>query len=172
MRGLKYDLDEKTTLTAASLAPRAEGYAASARVFDSPDQADVRGQGQLPARSRRERDTQANRRVAPGCVRDRHDLNRLAPGSAVKLIYDEKVSRDGSYTLAGDVQAAQIRFGSRTLTAISFSDEHGRPHLYDEKGHALGPQSLSSAQFPVHLLGLHLPSLASDLARVSASCRR
>src|SRR5260370_15697783 len=78
---------------------------------------------------------------------DRHNLNRLAPGSAVKLIYQEKVSRDGSYTLVGDVQAAQIRFGSRTLTAISFSDEHGRPHLYDEQGHALGPQSL---KFPLN----------------------
>ena len=54
---------------------------------------------------------------------DRHDLNRLAPGLGGQLIYQEKVSRDGSYTLVGDVQAAQIRFGSRTLTAISFEDE-------------------------------------------------
>ena len=77
---------------------------------------------------------------------DSHDLNRLKPGAAVKLIYQERVSRDGSYTLVGDVQAAQIRL-EPTLTAISFSDEHGRPHLYDEQGHALGPQSL---KFPLN----------------------
>src|SRR5258708_40133493 len=76
-----------------------------------------------------------------------HNLNLLAPGSAVKLIYQERVSRDGTYTLAGDVAAAQIRFGSRTLTAISFLDEHVRPHLSDELGRALRPPFL---RFPLN----------------------
>lgn len=78
---------------------------------------------------------------------DRHDLSRLAPGSAVKLIYREKVSRDGTYRLAEGVEAAQISFGSRRLNAYAFEDEEGRPHLYDEEGRVLGPQSL---RFPVN----------------------
>ena len=77
----------------------------------------------------------------------KHDLSRLSPGSSVKLIYQEKVSRDGTYTLIGEVEAAQIRFGSRTMNAFAFSDEHGRQHLYDEQGRALGPQFL---RFPLN----------------------
>src|SRR5579885_3007328 len=71
----------------------------------------------------------------------------IKPGSGVKLIYQEKISRDGTYHLVGDVEAAQIRFGSRTLSAFAFRDEHGTAHLYDEHGHALGPQFL---RFPLN----------------------
>ncbi|HUO05061.1 MAG TPA: M23 family metallopeptidase [Candidatus Binataceae bacterium] len=78
---------------------------------------------------------------------DRHNLDHLAPGSAVKLIYREKVSRDGTYRLAEGVEAAQISFGSRTLKAYAFEDEEGRAHLYDEEGRVLGPQAL---RFPVN----------------------
>ena len=148
MRGLKYDLDDKTTVTAASLG--AGVLKAGLRPIEYFTH---------PIKLTFEVTDNFQRAVAENGIpkpivdklqdafSDRHDLNRLAPGSAVKLIYNEKVSRDGSYTLAGDVQAAEIRFGSRTLTAIAFSDEHGRPHLYDEKGHALGPQSL---KFPLN----------------------
>jgi murein DD-endopeptidase MepM/ murein hydrolase activator NlpD len=106
---------------------------------------------------------------------DRHDLDRLRPGSAVKLIYKEKISRDGSYHLVDGVEAAQIRFGSRTLTAFSFRDEHGSPHLYDEQGHALGPQFLRfplnfkyiSSGFTFHryhpLLHIYRPHVGVDL---------
>jgi murein DD-endopeptidase MepM/ murein hydrolase activator NlpD len=106
----------------------------------------------------------------------KHDLSRLAPGSSVKLIYQEKVSRDGTLQLIGDVEAAQIRFGSRTMNAFSFSDEHGRPHLYDEQGNALGPQFLRfplnfkyiSSGFTFHryhpLLHIYRPHVGVDLA--------
>jgi murein DD-endopeptidase MepM/ murein hydrolase activator NlpD len=105
-----------------------------------------------------------------------HDLNRLAPGSSVKLIYQEKVSRDGNYTMPSDVEAAQIRFGTRTLNAFSFRDEHGRPHLYDESGRPLGPQELRfplnfkyiSSGFTFHryhpLLHIYRPHVGVDLA--------
>lgn len=77
---------------------------------------------------------------------DRHSLSHLRPGSAVKLIYKEQISRDGSYHLAKGVEAAQISFGGRTLSAFSFRDQHGDRHLYDSEGRSLGPESL---RFPL-----------------------
>jgi murein DD-endopeptidase MepM/ murein hydrolase activator NlpD len=75
-----------------------------------------------------------------------HPLDSLPPGSAVKLIYSEQVSRDGTHTVPGDLEAAQIRIGTRTMHAFAFRDEHGRAHLYDEHGRPLGPQVL---RFPL-----------------------
>jgi len=148
MRGLKYDLDENSTVIGASLG------AGVLKAAIRPIEYYIRPiKMTFAVKDNFQRAAAENRIPKPivdslqDAFSDRHDLNRLAPGSGVKLIYQEKVSRDGSYTLVGDVQAAQIRFGSRTLTAISFSDEHGRPHLYDEQGHALGPQSL---KFPLN----------------------
>src|SRR6202166_794428 len=148
MRGLRYDLDTNTTVTEASLG------AGVLKAAIRPIEYYIRPiKMTFAVKDNFQRDAAENGIPKPivdslqDAFSDRHDLNRLAPGSAVKLIYQEKVSRDGSYTLVGDVQAAQIRFGRRTLTAISFSDEHGRPHLYDEQGHALGPQSL---KFPLN----------------------
>ena len=148
MRGLKYDLDQNNTVIGASLG------AGVLKAAIRPIEYYIRPiKMTFAVKDSFQRAAAENNIPKPiveslqDAFSDRHDLNRLAPGSAVKLIYQEKVSRDGSYTLVGDVQAAQIRFGSRTLTAISFSDEHGRPHLYDEQGHALGPQSL---KFPLN----------------------
>jgi murein DD-endopeptidase MepM/ murein hydrolase activator NlpD len=148
MRGLRYDLDEKTTMVAASLgAGVLKAGLRPIEYFIKPIKLTFEVKDSF------KRSVVENGIPKPivdslqDAFSDRHDLNQLAPGSAVKLIYQEKISRDGSYTLVGDVQAAQIRFGTRTLTAISFSDEHGRPHLYDEQGRALGPQSL---KFPLN----------------------
>ncbi|HXW85154.1 MAG TPA: peptidoglycan DD-metalloendopeptidase family protein, partial [Candidatus Binataceae bacterium] len=106
----------------------------------------------------------------------RHSLEHARPGTSIKLMYQERVSLDGSYRLVGDVEAAQIRFGDRTLRAYSFRDEHGRAHLYDEDGHALGPQFL---RFPLNfqyisdgftmrryhpILHVYRPHLGVDLA--------
>jgi murein DD-endopeptidase MepM/ murein hydrolase activator NlpD len=148
MRGLKYDLDQNNTIIGASLG------AGVLKAAIRPIEYYIRPiKMTFAVKDSFQRAARENGIPKPivdslqDAFSDRHDLNRLAPGSAVKLIYQEKVSRDGSYTLVGDVQAAQIRFGSRTLTAISFADEHGRPHLYDEHGRALGPQSL---KFPLN----------------------
>ena len=148
MRGFKYDLDQNSTVVGASLG---EGVL---KADIRPIEYYIRPIKMTFAVKDNFQRAAAENRVPKPIVESlqdafsgRHDLNRLAPGSAVKLIYQEKISRDGSYTLIGDVQAAQIRFGDRTLTAISFEDEHGRPHLYDENGHALGPQSL---KFPLN----------------------
>lgn len=74
-------------------------------------------------------------------------LHKLPSGSDVKLIYQEKVSRDGTQRFATGIQAAMISFGGKTLTAFAFRDESGRPRLYDANGEALGPQSL---RFPLN----------------------
>jgi murein DD-endopeptidase MepM/ murein hydrolase activator NlpD len=77
----------------------------------------------------------------------RYNLDHLAAGTAVKLIYEEQVSRDGVHRIAGDIDAAEIRYGTNAAKAYAFRDEHGRAHLYDEEGHALGQQFL---RFPVN----------------------
>lgn len=106
----------------------------------------------------------------------RYDLNHMAAGSAVKLIYDEQVSRDGVHRMAGDIEAAEIRHGTNTIKAFAFRDEHGRAHLYDEEGRALGPQYLRypvnfqyiSSPFTLHryhpILHQYRPHLGVDLA--------
>jgi murein DD-endopeptidase MepM/ murein hydrolase activator NlpD len=73
--------------------------------------------------------------------------HKLPSGSSVKLIYQEKVSRDGTQRFATGIQAAMITFGGKTLTAFAFRDETGRPRLYDANGDALGPQAL---RFPLN----------------------
>jgi murein DD-endopeptidase MepM/ murein hydrolase activator NlpD len=78
---------------------------------------------------------------------DRRSLTTLPRGAAVKLIYQEKVSRDGTATMVTGLQAAEIRVPGKTLTAIAFRDQHGDAHLYDADGMALGQQDL---RFPLN----------------------
>jgi murein DD-endopeptidase MepM/ murein hydrolase activator NlpD len=78
---------------------------------------------------------------------DHQPLDELPSGSVVKLIYQEKVARDGSYDLVTGVEAAQIESDDRVMTAFAFRDEHGQPRLFDANGQELGaPQAL---RFPV-----------------------
>ena len=74
--------------------------------------------------------------------KDNHPLGLLPRGSDIKLIYQEKISRDGNMRYVTGLQAAQIRFGSETLTAVAFRDENGHPRLYDVNGQALGVEAL------------------------------
>jgi murein DD-endopeptidase MepM/ murein hydrolase activator NlpD len=78
---------------------------------------------------------------------DRHSLKNLPPGSAVRLIYQEKVSRDGTAKLVTGLEAAQIEVNGRTLDAFAFRDENGQARLYDSNGESLGPEAL---RFPLH----------------------
>jgi murein DD-endopeptidase MepM/ murein hydrolase activator NlpD len=77
----------------------------------------------------------------------RRELRDLPRGSDVRLIYQEKVSRDGSARVVTGLQAAQISYSGRTLSAFAFRDERGEVHLYDADGEALGPQAL---RFPLN----------------------
>ena len=106
----------------------------------------------------------------------RYDLDHMAAGTAVKLIYEEHISHDGVHRVPGDIQAAEIRHGTHAIKAYAFRDEHGRAHLYDEEGHALGPQFLRfpvnfeyiSSGFTLHryhpILHQYRPHLGVDLA--------
>jgi murein DD-endopeptidase MepM/ murein hydrolase activator NlpD len=78
---------------------------------------------------------------------DYRPLSSLPRGSSIKLIYQERVSRDGTTHFATGIQAASISFGGKTLTAFAFRDENGEARLYDANGVALGPQSL---RFPLN----------------------
>src|SRR5512146_149435 len=78
---------------------------------------------------------------------DRYHLDELPSGSVVKLIYQEKVARDGSYQLVTGVEAAQIQSEDRIMSAFACRDEHGQPRPFDADGQELGqPQTL---RFPV-----------------------
>jgi murein DD-endopeptidase MepM/ murein hydrolase activator NlpD len=78
--------------------------------------------------------------------KDQHPLTALPRGSAVKLIYQERMSRDGMSHLPTGLEAARISFGNQTLSAFAFRDANGQAHLYNADGEALEPQSL---RFPV-----------------------
>jgi Peptidase family M23 len=106
-----------------------------------------------------------------------HPLDELPSGSVVKLIYQEKVSRDGSYHLITGVEAAQVEDGSRVLSAFAFRDRRGRPHLFNAQGEELG--QIHSLRFPVRfsyissrfsfhrfnpILHIYRPHLGIDLA--------
>jgi len=148
LRGLKYDVDLRTSVTVANLGNMVIKAAAQPiEYYVKPVE--------LAFEVKEDFKRAAARHGVPSPIveslldafSDRHGLDHLQPGSGVKLIYQEKISRDGTYHLVGDVEAAQIRFGSRTLKAFAFRDEHGNAHLYDEQGRALGPQFL---RFPVN----------------------
>lgn len=106
-----------------------------------------------------------------------HPLSQLPSGSVVKLIYREKVSRDGSFRLITGVEAAQVEDGRHILSAFAFRDRHGRPHLFNAEGVELG--QLRSLRFPVRfryissrfsyhrfnpILHIYRPHLGVDLA--------
>ena len=78
--------------------------------------------------------------------KDAHPLDALPRGAAIKLIYQERVSRDGTSHVPTGLEAAQISFGNKTLSAFAFRDSNGAVHLYNADGEALEPQSL---RFPV-----------------------
>lgn len=176
MRGLKYDLDDQMSVVVVSLGSGI--IKATSRPIEYVER---------PIKLTFEiKDSFQNAAAENGIPRpiidslrdafaDRHDLDQLRPGSAVKLLYNERVSRDGIYTSVDGVEAAQIRSGSRTMNAYAFRDEQGRPHLYDERGRALGPQSLRfplnfkyiSSGFSFHrfhpILGEYRPHVGVDL---------
>jgi murein DD-endopeptidase MepM/ murein hydrolase activator NlpD len=79
--------------------------------------------------------------------KDNHPLGLLPRGADIKLIYQEKVSRDDNSRYVTGLQAAQIQFGTKSFTAVAFRDENGQPRLYDGSGHALGAEAL---RFPLN----------------------
>jgi|GEM_PF-787665 len=70
----------------------------------------------------------------------------LRAGAFLKLVYSEFSTPDGTHTKDAELKAAEIKSGHQELQAFSFRDQRGNEHLYDAKGHQLGPQFL---RYPV-----------------------
>lgn len=177
LRGFKYDIDDRVQISEASLG------GGVIKAYQQPIRYVVKPVSVAFAVRDSFRKTAAKNHVPPQVVEaladafsGRYDLDDAKAGTAVKLIYDERVSHDGAHRLPGDVDAAEIQFGSRTMHAFAFRDEHGMAHLYDEQGQALGPQFLRfplnfqyiSSGFTMHryhpLLHEYRPHVGVDLA--------
>jgi murein DD-endopeptidase MepM/ murein hydrolase activator NlpD len=68
------------------------------------------------------------------------------PGDEFRLLYAELTDDDGGSPRPGDILAAEITSGGRTLTAIRFENDAGEAEYYDLDGRALGRQFL---KYPV-----------------------
>lgn len=148
LRALKYALDGRVQVSEVTYGDEV------IRTSEEPIKYVLRPVGVF-FRMRTDFDHEATRNALPqpivtaleSAFRDRHPLNDLPRGADVRLIYQEKVSRDGSVHEVTGLEAAKISFAGKTLTAFAFRDENGEPHLYDSNGGALGPESL---RFPVN----------------------
>ncbi len=147
LRGIRYDLDQRSSVVQEYLGNEVvKASVQPIKYYSVPVTAAFAATGSF-------RRT-ANRSGLPGDVieaiedafSDQHDLDRLRTKANVKIIYEQKVSADGRYTLVGAIEAAEIQLAGATLRGFGFRDEHGRAHLYDERGRALGPQFL---QYPL-----------------------
>jgi murein DD-endopeptidase MepM/ murein hydrolase activator NlpD len=178
MTGFKYDVDDRVQIFEASLG---QGVI---KAYQQPIRYSVRPVSMaFEVHGESFRDSAVKNHLPQPVVEtledafsSRYDLDHLAAGTAIKLIYEEHVSRDGVHRIPGDVSAAEIRLGNRVMKAFAFRDEHGRAHLYDEEGHALGQQFLRfpvnfqyiSSGFTMHryhpILHSYRPHLGVDLA--------
>jgi murein DD-endopeptidase MepM/ murein hydrolase activator NlpD len=148
LRGFKYDLNDRTEVFETALG------AGIVKAFDDLIQYVTKPVGVTFAVHRSFR-LAAQRNHLPHPIvqtlvdafAGRYDLDRLGAGSTVRVIYDEQVSRDGTHRIPAGVQAVEIRSGGRVMQAFAFRDEHGRAHLYDGSGRALGQQFL---RFPIN----------------------
>ena len=148
LRGLKYDVDLKTSVVVVNLGNMViKAAALPIEYYIKPVQMAFEVKGDFKRAAAKHGVPSPIVDSILDAFTDRKGNEQVKAGAGVKLIYQEKISRDGTYHLVGDVEAAQVRFGSRTLSAYAFRDEHGTAHLYDEQGHALGPQYL---RFPVN----------------------
>jgi murein DD-endopeptidase MepM/ murein hydrolase activator NlpD len=67
-------------------------------------------------------------------------------GDEFRLLYAELADDDGGSPRPGDILAAEITSGGRTLTAIRFENDKGESEYYDLDGRALGRRFL---KYPV-----------------------
>ncbi len=149
LRGLRYDLDSNLAIDESALG---QGVIRTSRELIQYDIRRVSVAFQVDQSFR----TAAEENNLPEPVvytlesafNDTYPLDQLPSGSVVKLIYQEKVSRDGTFKLVTGVEAAQIAEGDRVLSAFAFRDDHGRPRLFDSNGDELGSQ-LQALRYPL-----------------------
>jgi murein DD-endopeptidase MepM/ murein hydrolase activator NlpD len=68
--------------------------------------------------------------------------NEVRPGDEFRVLYAELRGDDGGAPRPGDILAAEITTGGRTLTAVRFENDRGDSEYYDAAGHALGRRFL------------------------------
>jgi murein DD-endopeptidase MepM/ murein hydrolase activator NlpD len=143
LRGLKYDVNDRMAVRVVSYG---EGVIRASeeliRYVFRPVAVSFRLKGDFWHEARRNALPPSILATLDYAFKDNHPLEMLPRGSHIKLIYQERVSRDGNMRYVTGLQAAQIQFGSKTLTAVAFRDENGLPRLYDINGQALGPEAL------------------------------
>ena len=143
LRGLKYNLNDQVEVSELNFGAGVVRISSQPiRYLFRPVAVSFRLGGNFWREARRNE-------LPPGVVaalddafKDNHPLGLLPRGSDIKLIYQEKVSRDGNAHFVTGLQAAQIQVGSKTLTAVAFRDENGHARLYDLNGYALGTETL------------------------------
>jgi len=147
LRGLKYSLDERVALSELSYG---DGVIRSSdepiRYFVRPVAVSFKLKDDLWDEARRNQLPKPIAATLRYAFSGNHRLPGLPRGSNIKLIYQEKVSRDGTARFVTGLEAAQISFSGKTMSAFAFRDENGQAHLYDINGVALGPETL---RFPV-----------------------
>lgn len=74
----------------------------------------------------------------------------VRPGDQFRLLYAELRDEEGA-SRPGDILAAEITSGGRTLTAIRFENERGESEYYDPNGNALGRPFL---KYPVDFVAI------------------
>ena len=67
----------------------------------------------------------------------------LQPGDRLQVLF-ERVTRDEGPSSYGDVKAAVLHTGGRSVTAIRYLDSDGKPAYFDEQGRSLKRQFLHS----------------------------
>ena len=67
----------------------------------------------------------------------------LQQGDTFEVLFDRAV-RNGEFAGYGDIQAAVIQTGGRTLSAFRFTDASGKPAWFDENGQSLRRQFLKT----------------------------
>jgi len=178
LRGFRYNLDYRATVTELGLG------GGIVRIWRQPIQYVIRPIG-VSFRVNNDFQDAATANGVPNQIvktldqafASRYPLNQVRPGTTVRLIYQEKVSRDGTWRLPTGLEAARLDLlNGSTLNAFAFSDGRTGAHLYDAQGQSLGIQTL---RFPVEfkyissgftysryhpILHMYRPHLGVDLA--------
>jgi murein DD-endopeptidase MepM/ murein hydrolase activator NlpD len=143
LRGLRYDVDDMTSIIERSLGAGVV-FASRQPLTYVPHTVTAT----VPVKPNL--DAVAKRDHLPVSILDRlkniFGSHLAKPGTIVKLAYKELVTPDGTHHRDADLEAAEVKAGTRQFQAFNFRDDHGHEHVYDASGHPLGPQFL---RYPV-----------------------
>jgi len=148
IRGLQYDIDDKTAVAEEALG---NGVVLATqeplRYVSHPIAMQFVVESSLDSDAAKHNIPKPVLERLKEALKYRLHIDQLKAGTAFKLIYEEHVSRDGSHRQIGDLDAVQVKTDdNNTVSAFYFRDEYGMAHFYDEAGNPTTPQFL---RFPV-----------------------